>query len=679
VARQINLPVLIVLVFCIACAAGLGAFDPVLHFQKASASTGIDAYAAGNGLLLRMPHSGAMNASAVFEGSGKAASISYSLASAGANVTRIMAGGKLACAPCEQKKEYNVSAEGALDVSVFAQEVPIGMMNDSGALGRVFFERNVRSDVDFPVMLSVQGGWRASAGETMPSSFYGTDAPFHINRVGAAAEKLARWQFPWAAYTFASVLPAAAIKLAFGVSQGYAFKLWEILLFFLPVAVFYLFSRKLSRGADAVFLFSSLLYLSLPSQGMLVGGGADLFMYGMVAHTLATSLSLLCLLFAYEFVVEGKMRGFWLAALFCMLAAASNQRIMVANGIGLGCLLAISLPMHRARRALLAGVACAATGAWLVAPLFAGGGTVGTYAVLGGAATESLARSILGFFQLGYYALPALFAAGLAYAAGRKEMFLLFLFADCALVFVFASSPEVNAVAPFLDGLRFMPSFFLPVFFISGAGALAAFLWAAGAWGKLAARFRLDRLDVAVTFALAILLPLGALFASLAMSSLGQYSGEANSLSLIAEYSDLRAAYGIIGNGCAVMSGRNAISFYPVYDEVVLRTYLFDADANQTAAEMQRLGCSYLLFGSTKMITDASQPARWQEYAAFAGEARFEEIKYGGAVRLFRLREAPAVEWVPPVAEKMPDWLPALAAACTLVVIACGFAAGKIE
>jgi len=299
--------------------------------------------------------------------------------------------------------------------------------------------------------------------------------------------------------------------------------------------------------------------------------------------------------------------------------------------------------------------------------------------VLGGAATESIGWAVMGFFQLGYYALPLLFIAGVAHALGSKELFALFLLADCALVFLVATNPDVNALVPFFDGLRFMPSFFLPVFFISGMGALAAFEWGFAQWGKLGARFGLDRLDTAATFAFVVLFPLGVLFGSFAWSAMDQHAGQANSVALAAEWGDLQAAYGVIGDGCAVLSGRNAISSYPVYDGGLGRTVLFEGDANQTAAEMQRLGCRHLLFGSTKMVTDAAQVARWQEYAEFKEDARFGEVYYGGAVPLFELKGAPAAGKMPFEPDRMSDWLPALAAACAAIVLACGYVAGKLE
>ena len=320
-----------------------------------------------------------------------------------------------------------------------------------------------------------------------------------------------------------------------------------------------------------------------------------------------------------------------------------------------------------------------AAGAWLVAPLLVQNGVVASYAVLGGASTEGLLRSIFGFFQLGYFALPLFFIAGVARALKGKEMFALFLIADCLLVLVFATSPDVNALAPFLDGLRFMPSIFLPLFFISGAGALSALEWAVAAWRGLGKKFGLDRLDVSVTFAFTVLVPLASLFAALAMPTMDQYAAGAASVSAAAEYSDLQSAYGVIGQECAVMLGKNAVSFYPIYGGGFARTYLFDGNVSQAADAMGKWGCRYLLLGSTQMLANSSQAPIWKEYSAIANDTRFEEIRYGGAVHLFALKGAPAQLWAAPPPGSPPSWLAPLFAACAAVVTMCGIAAWKMD
>ncbi|MCX6770995.1 MAG: hypothetical protein NTX79_02985 [Candidatus Micrarchaeota archaeon] len=643
-----RLPALIVLLSCLVFAVYVGALQPEFYFQRVDADNGgaggsSDAYASGNALLFKLPHAKEMGVRANFSGSGHISSLSFAGTDQTANVTKITVDGKVACSPCAPGEEYPVDARGNVSVVVFAEETSPSAAPGNGFLKRVFFEKTVRTEIEAVVDAKLAGGWQSSPNSAVPSSFYGVDAPFHIHRVPIGASHLMLLQWPWAEYTYISAVPASLIYLLLGVSHQYAYKLWEILLFFLPVAVFYLFSRKLPRGKDAVFMFSSLIYLFLPSQGMLTGGGADLFMYGMTAHTFATSLSLVSLLFAYEFVVDGKNARFWPALLLFVLAVASNQRIFIALAIGMGALFALSLAVTGARRAVLLGIACAAAAAFLLAPFALNTGIIAAYSVLGGASTESLGWSLVGLFQLGYFILPLLFIAGVAAAITKRETFLLFLFAICALVFAFATSQGLNRLAPFLDGLRFMPSFFLPLFFVSGAGALYAFEFALGAVEKAGEMLKLDRLDAAVSFCLAILAPLAVLFASVALTTMDQYRDEAASLSVASEYSELHAAYGIIGDGCVFVQGRMEISQYPVYEEGLERSVIADADSSGgIIAAMANARCKYLLLGNAKTAASAAEKTRWQEYEGFKSEPRLAEVAYGGSNRLFVLRGAEA-------------------------------------
>ena len=644
-------PILIVLMFCLVFAVRLGALEPEFYFQKVNAENGgiagsSYAYASGNSLLVKLPHAQGMSASALFFGSGRVSSVSYSSTDRTANVTRIVVNGIVACSPCTVGKEYPAETEGDAAVEVFAMETPLAAQADTWFVKRAFFEKTMRTAIDAPVTVKLSGGWQSSPNSEMPSSFYGVDAPFHIHRVPIGASHLLRLQWPWAEYTYLSAMPSSLIYMLPGVSHQYAYKLWEIMLFFLPVLVFYLFSRKLQRGKDAVFLFAALIYLFLPSQGMLVGGGADLFMYGMTAHTLATSLSFLSLLFAYEFVVERKNSSFWLSLLFFALAVASNQRILIALGIGMGALFALSLAVTGAKRAILLGIACTAAVAFLLAPFALNAGQFASYPVLGGASTESLGGALVGFFQLGYFALPLLFIAGVAAAMTKREIFILFLFAACAIVFAFAASPEANKLAPFLDGLRFMPSFFLPVFFISGAGALLVFELAAAWAEKAGKRLKLDNLDAAVSFCLAILAPLAVLFASAALSTMDQYHGESTSLIVASEYSELQEMYGIIGDGCVFTQGRMEISQYPIYEQGLERSFITEmGSSDDIIGAMANARCKYLLLGNVKLVATPSENASWHEYSGFKNETRLEEIAYGGSNRLFSLK------WVEPAAK----------------------------
>jgi len=641
-----TLPVIIVILFCLIFAVQIGALQPDINFQKTSMALdgnrgNENAYASSGNLLFKLPHRANLSASADFDGIGRATSLSYWAYGVGMNVTRIEVDGAVACSPCTSGKDYPIDASGRMAIGISAQEVPVEIGESNAILRRAFFEKNVKTNIDTPIMVSVRGSWSASANSAVPSSFYGIDAPFHIHRVPIAASHILKLQWPWSEYTYVSVVPASAIYAVLGVSYQYSYKLWEIALFFLPVALFYVFSRKLSRGKDAVFLFASLLYIFMPTQGMVTGGGADLFMYGMTAHTLATTLSLFSLLFSYEFAVERKNGRFWPAALLFALAIACNPRILLSLAIGMGAIFAFSLVLSSPKRAVLLGIACAALAAVLVAPFLIGiQGLTGSYAALGGANFESLAWSVVGFFQLGYFVLPLLFITAIAGAVKKKEMFLLFLFADCALVFVIANSPEINRMAPFLDGIRFMPSFFLPVFFLSGVGAFFAYEWLVAQWSqRVAGRFRLDRLDATVSFMLVIVLPLSALFISSAFSAAEQYSAEASSLAVAAEYTELKTAYSMVGDGCVVLAGRTDISHYPIFDQGFERTYLYETAQQQGIAGFaSTMRCKYVLFGNLKWVTDENSSARWQEYEEIAKDPRFAEIAYGGSNRLFMIK-----------------------------------------
>ena len=646
-----NLPVLIVLSFCLVFAVQLGAMQPELHFQKVMVEKSLGtifsledlgsdyAYASGDSILFKLQHAPETGARALFLGTGHTSSIAYAGTDQTVNVTRIMVDEKVACSPCIPGKEYPVDADGNVSIVVFAKEAALAPPPDDRVVKHAFFEKRVITNINALVNIKLIGGWRSNPNAEVPSSFYGEDAPFHINRVSIGASHLLRMQWPWAEYTFLSTMPAGLIFIIVGNSHQYAYKLWEIILFFLPVAAFYLFSRKLSRGKDAVFLFASLIYLFLPSQGVLNGGGADLFMYGMTAHTFATLLSLISLLFAYEFVVERKNLGFWLSLLFFLLAVASNPRILMALAVGMGTLLVLSYFVADARRALILGIACVAGVAFLVAPIVlnVSVGQMGPN-IVGGVSFESTIWSIIGVFQLGFYILPLLFIIGAAAAISKREMFVLFLFVNCVFVFVIATSQEINKIVPFLDGLRFLPSFFLPMFFISGIGALSAFEFLVAMVEKSRWRLKLDRLDAAMSVCLVIIIPFALFFAGIALTAMDQYRDMA-APAVAAEYSELQAAYGMTGEECVFIQGRMDVSQYPIYERGLDRSFITIIDSSGGIIDaMANMRCRYLILGNVKTGASITENTRWQEYIGFKNETRLKEIAYGGSNRLFVLK-----------------------------------------
>ena len=121
-----RLPVIIVLLFCLVFAVRLGALQPELHFQKVSAENGIpggNAYAMGDTLLFKVPHAQDAGVRALFLGTGRVSSVSYTNIDQSANVTKIALDGKVACSPCIAGKEYPADAAGDAAVEVFARQL----------------------------------------------------------------------------------------------------------------------------------------------------------------------------------------------------------------------------------------------------------------------------------------------------------------------------------------------------------------------------------------------------------------------------------------------------------------------------------------------------------------------------------------------------------------------------
>ena len=310
-AANSNLPYYFVLLVCLAFALELGILEPQFLFQKSPAEVlaGANcpqaapawAFASEERLLLYLPHSQPSEAAALFDGRGEANGVRVGFSEPMMGLYGLWINGEKLCSPCSSG-EYHLAnpASGRLKVRAEAAE------NDSATAPTTFamalFDKEKQTHALAPLSISVEGGWRAVPNSAMPSSFYGVDAPFHVNRVEVLSGYLAQLRWPWADYSFISVLPSSLLQLAGGISHQYAYKVYSIALFFVPVLVFFLFSRKLKSGGRPAFMFASLLYLAMPVRGYLTGGLADLFIYGMMPHALATYLSLFFLYFAYEFV-----------------------------------------------------------------------------------------------------------------------------------------------------------------------------------------------------------------------------------------------------------------------------------------------------------------------------------------------------------------------------------------
>ncbi len=648
-AASANLPYAIVLICCLAFALQLGILEPKFLFQSAPAEVfeghgcttpGLGwAFAEGSRLLLYMPHAQASEAKAAFEGSGQADALRVRFQEPGLSLARLAINGEQVCAPCV-REEYRLQqpVSGRLEVAAEANEN--GWKSQTGPPFRMaLFSNDTKTHVMAPLSISIEGGWSAASNNEMPSSFYGVDAPFHINRVEVLSEYLASLRWPWADYSFFAVLPASLLQLGTGVSHQYAYKLYEIALFFAPIVVFLLFSRKLKTGGRAVFLFASLLYLALPTRGYLTGGAADLFIYGMAPHTAATYLSLLFLYFAYEFIWEGKngLSGLLLPIALFALAVYSNQRICFAFAAMFAALAAAALATRKLQRCLLLAAACAASVLWFVLPQLSVQ-NFSSYSALGGITQGSLAGSLLGFIQLGHVFLPFFFAAGILAACKRREFFALVL-AGCALAaFLVATDEGLNRMLPMLDGMRLLPSFMLPAFFLSGLGAAAIFRAGLAASEKLRARLALDRDTFAVCVALSILLPFAFLFLSGVVMTWEQYGSETLQLQAAAEYSSLLKADALSGGGRVAFVWRSEVSQYPVLDGLMARAPLsYFNTSGQLASEMGRRGERIAVLGNELSVPGPDQKAAWEEYAELKSDAAFEEIPSRGSMMLFAL------------------------------------------
>lgn len=650
-----NFALIFILACCALYAAQLGIFEPHFDFQKtpqqalfgaacAVSVQGLYAYAAGDELLLYLPHGGA-SAAAIFSGSGKAGSMQVEMDEPGMRLERLVLNGKEICAPCENGKTYAVSDLDGKFLAVEAKSADggAGYWNGTGTPRLAFFQQVVKTHVAAPLHLKISG-WVAETNQRMPSSFYGEDAPFHIRRVALLADYLTNGKWPWATYSFVSVLPPALFHAAFGVPHEYAFKLYEIALFFVPVLLFWLFSRKFPVLQDAAFLFASLAYLFLPTQGYPLGNGADLFLYGMMPHALATYLSLAFFYFAYEALLEKKAGSLLPAVLFFLLAAAANPRILLALAVALAVLAAGAAASGRLRRLAILAIACAAATIWL-AFAFLQDFDFGGYSSLGGVAAGGAEGSLLLLLQAGYGVMPVFFAVGAWLAWKQRNLFVLLVAAYSAVMFVIATSPAIAAAVPFADALRFLPSFYLPFVFAAGAGA-AAFWGKTAAWLESARRkwkIRVDRDTLAVAFMIAILAPFAALLFGLAQSGTDEYVSKLHSLEAASDYSSFEQARMVIGSERALLVTRAGGSEYPPFDSWLEKTGIaYHQDADGIASEMQRLRLRYVMAGNALSQWSASDVSAWELVKELGADPRFERVLSGGTVQVYALRGAAA-------------------------------------
>lgn len=646
-----------IFVCCLLYAVALGIHQPDFEYQQADAAiTAAEgcparqafepAFAHGNRVVLPGAHWQRYSLDANFEGSGAVSRVRIEEAGAALNITSLRANGETVCSPCLAGRPYPLpqgnSGSGGLSISlqVSTESISREVFGKNGG-GLAFFQEQARTTSVEPIVISLDGRWRAKTDRSTPSSFYGVDAPFHIDRIPVLARYLAAGKWPWEYYTFLSTIPPALIYLAFGVTQQYAYKAYEILLFFVPIVLFWLFSRKLSESRDTAFLFASLAYLFIPAVGYPTGG-PELFLYGMTAHTLATYFSLFFFLFAYEFAFEGKKQGAWLAVLFFALAVLSNQRIGFVLAIMLAIMLAWLAWKRRFLHAALFGAACAASVAWFALPYLQGADLAG-YSALGGISVSAARGSPLGlFFQTGFLAFPVLFAIGAAFviAGKEKERFALALLGCAAAVFVLSTSEQVNAVFPFVDGLRLLPSFVLPGMLVVGVGIgrlLKQIAWRAVLEGGKAG---IDRTTVAGGLALALLAPAAMMFFVFAAATVEQYKDEAYSSHALVDRVSQERALRAIGEERHAFVFSGDVSQYPVAGKLAWAESIDYVNDSSLAERMSGAGLRYVILGNKKTIYSPGEKPRWEEYGELSASPLFERMPSYGYAALFRLKGA---------------------------------------
>ncbi|MCX6772629.1 MAG: hypothetical protein NTV88_02570 [Candidatus Micrarchaeota archaeon] len=628
--------------------AGSAILEGACPVGQSAAFAGLDAYASGKDILLFLPHENNFSALFSISGDGGFEDAFVAFDEPGLALDRVLVNGKVLCAPCENGNKYALEggrAEGGLllEAQGHATDLKQGLERNQGGLHMAFFELSSQTHALAPLKLSITGSWNAVATSRMPSSFYGEDAPFHINRVPVLAGYLMQLKVPWSTYGFVSMVPPALFYAATGLPYQYAYKIYAILLFFVPVVIFYLFSRKLPKYQDVVFAISSLLYLCLPMGGMPLGGGLDLFAYGMTPHTIATYLSLFFFYAAYEAVIERKkLDSVWLlgAAVIFMLAFAANPRILAALAIGFVIVAAAALAQKRLKRAVLLLIACASASAWLAAS-FLSGFSISSYSIVGGATPGGAVETLRLLFQLGYIALPLLFAAGAYFAWRGRNLFAFAVAGYSAAMFAFATSAGLLQAYPFLDVLRFLPSFYLPFIFVCGAGIAALAEKAPPLLGVIGKKLRLEKDTLAVAVMLAVLAPSAMFLMIFWNASSVQYSNAGDSLEAASGYSSFASAHAIIGSERALLVTRTDVSQYPAFEQNLEKLSIkYLQDPPSIASEMEKQKLRYVIVGNAIAVRNENETTAWQFLDAMRGSPLFAEVFPGSAAHVFMLKGA---------------------------------------
>ncbi|MEM4633583.1 MAG: hypothetical protein QW275_00325 [Candidatus Anstonellaceae archaeon] len=652
-----NYPYLFVLACYVVLAFSIGIHEPELGYQKIEVRQSwgeelenmrnASGAAVGKTIAIPMQRAERSVAEANVSGLGAVQEVSIDLSkTTNTSIHKLVVNGNLVCSPCNSEKIYPLQVEGDLEIYLEATNKSLEKERRDRSEGDyrsldTYMKKNMSvSHTDMNIGIKFLGSWNAMETYFVPSSVYLIDAPFHINRIGILRDYIPRMQMPWAEYSFISHLPAGIFSALAGATPEYAFKFYLILLFFVPVIIFFVFSRKLSSGKKSSFLFASLLYLFMPVSGLINGGAADLFFYGMLPHTLATYFSLFFFLYAYSFLKERSRWELLFASVFFALALACNPRIVFPLGLIALFLGLVFLARKKFKETTLLAVSCALVSSFFTLPyaakVFQDKTYLENYSPLGSVVIFSYLQAVFGVLQAGFVVLPSLFVLGVFFAYRQKEDFALILALSSIIVLAFATSPEINRAFPFVDGLRLLPSFFLPAFFIAGVGASKAYQ----SINTIIEKAPEKKQEIfRGAFFFAIMLPLASVLYVFVLTTTNQLREMITSPFIALEYASLREAVGIIGEERWAFEPEGLISQYPIYGMSINSPWNEGYEnLEDRIRKMQEQRVRYIVMGAQK-LAEGESLARNEEIKQMQTDERFEEVPLSGIFRLFYLKD----------------------------------------
>jgi len=643
--------VFIVAMLCLVFALNLGILAPEIFFYRSSANVSDDegtifsAFATEDSVLVEIPAGKNITVRTIVQGIGNVKEMKLAPRDRD-RIAWLNVNGNRVCGPCDALKKYPVDQNDALVIEMHIDvnaAIVEENQSDFFTLTPMFVGRKISQLVSY-VELKTDGGWHASETEKIPSSFYFIDSPYHISKTNITADYLSKGSLPWSFYPVTSVIPPAVMVLLFGISAQYAYKIYLIILFFAPVVLFYLFSRKLERCRDSAFLFAVLFYLYIPMKLMLVGGGQDLFIDGMTARTLAIYLAMFFFYFAYEFVAERK-NSLLPAVAFFFASFMTHPKGLLAPGIGIGMLCAyFVLRRHEWKRPALLLLSCCAvvfaTGVYYAEVLL--GTDLGSGGGLGGVLISKYEEGLVSFLTTSAFILPVFFSIGAYFAIRQKSDFAIWLLVFSAVVLVVSTNPTINTNIPSFDGLRHMPVFYLCAYFISGFGA-AGFYSVVKTWflSWVDSR-RIDRMTAVGALVLAIGLPLTSFLFVVILSAPSQYYAPYLDLRIAKEYVALEKAGGIAGDERIAYVYESELSQYPIGVFGIVHPQIASCNPGNATSlyeSMVREKVRYAVFGNGESYYGPGNGdlVHIGKYEEITGDTRFEVVVGEGSARLFRL------------------------------------------